>query len=453
MKRIITIILTIIMLLSLASCGTGGNPDPSPAPTSGAPVPTAEPMEEPAEDFSVWNYNDNSGASIWMTADSIYVVTKLGGVSAPKIMFSDREYHDWMALCARPDCMHRDMSCNAYFDGTGSSEMNICGEYIYYFATQIYGIGDYVTDSYPDLWRMRLDGSGHEKLAHFVPERGAEAGGAEGLSLYLFGTYAIVAYSYYKAEDDGEGGTSISLDGSTIPTTEYYAADLREDKPEFKNIYQRDAEHGLLFGRVCAGVGNVIYSLLPDFDKPDENGIATESKLLKTDLDRAEITELCELPVMWENSDAELVGDTLFIADSAAGSLYSVNVSTGEYSVKEGIFPVNVKYIEQVWGEGTRIIPSYTHYIIYGGVVMVEEDRADEEEHVIRFYDMEGSLLAVIEYGEGAEPIQLDYNRFIGDYLFGWLPTAGVRIVTEPTWYLDLNEIGTDNLMWRRWEP
>ena len=133
--------------------------------------------------------------------------------------------------------------------------------------------------------------------------------------------------------------------------------------------------------------------------------------------------------------------------------MHSVKVSTGEYTVKEGLFPVNVKYIEQVWGEGTRIIPSYTHYIIYGGFIMVEENRADADKHVIRFYDIEGSPLAVIEYGEGAEPIQLDYNCFIGDYLFGLLSTTGLGIVTEPTWYLDLNDIGTDNLMWRRWEP
>ena len=79
------------------------------------------------------------------------------GRTEHRMYFTDKKYSDWMQLCGRPECSHRTYDCNAYIgEDPGGSEIWLYGDHFYFFLSN--------EDEEPELWRMKLDGTEHEKL-------------------------------------------------------------------------------------------------------------------------------------------------------------------------------------------------------------------------------------------------------------------------------------------------
>ena len=68
-------------------------------------------------------------------------------------------------------------------------------------------------------------------------------------------------------------------------------------------------------------------------------------------------------------------------------------------------------------------------------------------------YDYYGSIINDIPYESYNTDITISY--ILCDYVFGHdYYEEGANVMEEtPQWYLDIRDIGTENLMWRRWEP
>ena len=72
------------------------------------------------------------------------------------VYFCDRGSDQWVVLCNRPDCMHTDEQCDAFFNGNK----------LYVYRDSLYTLGS-LQDSNAggyDLIRMQLDGTNHEVM-------------------------------------------------------------------------------------------------------------------------------------------------------------------------------------------------------------------------------------------------------------------------------------------------
>ena len=174
MKRTIVFMLALSVLLTAAACRPAGDSvKETPAPTEAVQTactaePTAAETETPNKnDISVMDFDSaycNSGIQQIIAANnSIYFTCekydeKLHTTYAI-VYFSDKEYKEWMPLCSRPDCMHNNKDCNAVLEDCASLKMWLYGDHIYYMLNE----GESAA-MVPELWRMKLDGTDHERL-------------------------------------------------------------------------------------------------------------------------------------------------------------------------------------------------------------------------------------------------------------------------------------------------
>ena len=451
MKRIITIILTIMMLLSLASCGTGGNPDPSPAPTgeagvsssvpTAAPIvsPTDKPEETPGEstDFPAADMNslfaNFDKELVCDTEDSFYYlrsIRSLQGTPISIVYVTDKEYRDWMPLCGRPDCMHDNSNCNARLEGFAYGKIWRFGEHIYYVF-----LGDEGVEN-PELWRMKLDGSDHEKLLELSrPDPNAD--GSWSWNWTFHNKYLIVDYK----------NLNVSF-GASITN---YIVDLSAKKLEQKRLDAvLDTGEKTHVGFCFAGRGSMVYHVQNEVGEtiadPDLGTERTRiiSTLYKTDLETGATVKLCVLPFQPFGGDCSLEGDLLYFCGSDTEyRIVSVNTETGELTHINSAELYSVRWYTPYKG---YILGTTTNFSTKPDMTPLDLTGTD-------IYSLSGELLYNIPYEDYNADISILF--VIGDYVFGVERTQLIENPTYllPTWYLNISDIGTDNLMWRKWAP
>ena len=120
---------------------------------------------------------------IFETDDAYYYMCDQAGGAAEGgniqciIWFSDKAYKDWMPLCFKPECRHRDGKCNALCEGPTKHTFTFYGQHIYYLVTVSTEFFDEV-----QLWRMKLDGSEHELMLTPELEHNVDYAGADSVS-------------------------------------------------------------------------------------------------------------------------------------------------------------------------------------------------------------------------------------------------------------------------------
>lgn len=166
---VLTIACTVLILLNCA-CAHNGESS-SEAPVIKESISSDADDQAPPESEQAFYLRDLDSASssfgmqnIFETEKAVYCVTDRAlpdGSMTSFMYFSDKEAHEWLPLCGRPDCMHNSESCSAMLEGNVNMKIWLYGSHIYYM----------LSSSQPVLWRMKLDGSGHEKLLAFkLPE-------------------------------------------------------------------------------------------------------------------------------------------------------------------------------------------------------------------------------------------------------------------------------------------
>ena len=378
--------------------------DGEPAGTAEAPQSTAQ-----AEDdaFYVVDFNDAYATAgkqqIFETAASVYYLCS-PSASSSMIYFSDKEYKDWLPLCSKPECSHRTGDCNACIEGNTACKMWLYGRHIYYCVSGIEG-------SDLSLWRMKLDGSDHEKLLTCSTE-GCSTVYWVFHNKYLFLTFVR---DIPETEEINKELFCIDLSRPDIKMVEYGITD--------ENGAPADLP------MVVIGQGDKLYCLSND----------GENIVYCLDIPTATIKTICRLPADPGPLCTALYDDTLqFCLAWDLGKIINVDINTGEQTVINEAEPQTEKWFHP-----------YRRYI-FGSSTSRSLNPSLKGTAV---YDMNGELLTDIPYDSYNTDIIISF--ILGDYAFGhdYYADGANSMGETPQWYLDLNDIGTDRLMWRRWEP
>ena len=344
--------------------------------------------------------------------DSILFVTN------ERILFTDKEYKDWMPLCGKPNCSHKGGECNAFFEAE-NPVVWVYGRYIYYTVTPS---GSLV----PELWRMKLDGTDHELVAELRIDELVDRffmGGEAGVSTVFHNRYVFV-YAFFAP-----GGTNED-------NRYYYYFEL--DHPE--NGLQK--YELLLDGEKRVGFPMpIIYSRGDELYCSEYWG---SKAIFKVDLKNMTAQTFCTLPVEEEcMRRACYIDDKLYIVSSSEEcKIVSIDLETGE--------------TETVNSDDTKLSLWEKPY---GGYIIGAPGRYFGDENYPQgtvIYDMNGELIQSIPYE--VTGVNLYPCYFADNYVFAKESGSSKKLVEyllyhAPNWYLDIRDIGTDNLMWRRWEP
>ena len=400
MKRTITIILALTMLLSLASCGTGGSPDQSPAPTG-------KENADPAVDLRC-SFATIISEQMLDVGNTIYYLCE--GERMQLVYFTDKTNRGWMPLCGRPDCMHKYPDCCAYIDGGGDSfKIWAYGEHIYYIVLK-----SALIDTAPELWRMRLDGTEHEKLLQCSDD------GLSGKYMdlqwdWLFhGRYAILTLVGRNSPDGAEASCA------------YFVIDLGADEPVQRRL---GFEGYSALGYSVAGEGDILYGLT----YPESGGAV----VLRVDLKNGTSDELCTLPFVPGIYCCDIIGDRLYFCDgSSTGMIASVKTADGGMTLMDNRLPVGA------------------NYTIHGEYIISTTALSQSGSPGTRIYSLDGTLINEIPYEACGADITV--TRAVGGLAFGvenLYDDPYAVYLFPPEWYLDLDEIGTEGFGWHRWSP
>lgn len=180
MKKLICAILAGLMLLSVSACKgkEPAQPEQTAAPTEQAAV-TAEPDTTPsaadiqyAGDLSYdpeTDYDPRFGSFITVVIDEGDYYYWHGNECY--IRYCDKEGGDWGVLCGKPECVH-DNGNGHWHNNECNGFMGEIGALVWKYEDKIYYVNDWEGrpgESLGALYRMNLDGSGHEKLG-MMPE-------------------------------------------------------------------------------------------------------------------------------------------------------------------------------------------------------------------------------------------------------------------------------------------
>ena len=386
------------------------------------PLPSPSPeVHSPIElDFSS-AYAGVQNERLFIHGNTVYYLCFAGDGKkdlTQMIYISDIVNKEWMPLCGRPDCMHNDKDCSAFLEFEPLSAMWPYGDHIYYI-TQ-----DFLADNDdPFLWRMGLDGYDHERLLEITPPD-TETRYSYEWDWVFFGKYAVITYM-----TDNENETS--------PNRYTFVIDVSAKKPEQKLFETGEA---LPYYSPIIGEGDVLYSVDRD-----------TKTLCRTDFREQTLERICELPII---PTGGVIRGTELILCTRAFDAYTVEIVGGEQQAVLKHYDSGIVRVDLETGEVTVVKNSsenglwgkaYDNYIIGGGVW----NNGETERRGTFIYDLSGKLLQEVQYPDTETIIEIRY--IIDNYVFGFDKASGTNSL--PMWYLDLNDIGTDNLMWRRWEP
>lgn len=459
-KRIVALVFVVIMLLLAAGCAGdhGGQSVPGPTeasatgsasadpePDETAPAPSSEPADDKfyVVDLRPDTQINNVGAML-ETDDSLYYLCSDGYGGNYQIWFTDKEYKDWMPLCAKPDCLHKGSGCSAALEGNVQNTFWLYGRHIYYIIRIDNASGIYMGIQ---LWRMKLDGSDHELVLEPELEHSEEFLSIPGPNQFIgwqfTRNYAIVRYSVSGTDADGNIAKTV---------VDSYIIDLSRPEDGAVSLEFTD-ENGeaVPLTSVAFSKGEKLYALaqehtyIPETDSVEYG----PAEISVYDLSTMKVIKLCELEIDVSNYlRSEYEGILYFVGcwNTDGCDIYSVDLETGEVQKPfvEGSEPV-------FWSR------PYKQYIF--GFVSGASDYSAEYECGTYIYGMDGSLLQQIPFGEGVPALNVFMN--VGDYAFGMIlsgdpafdPSDDAAQKHPPVWYLDMRDFGTDKLRWQKWEP
>ena len=216
-----------------------------------------------------------------------------------------------------------------------------------------------------------------------------------------------------------------------------YCVDLEHPELGAKEFaFYLDGGERLQLPNPYYGEGDILYCTL-------YNGSNT---VVKLDLSDFTATTLCTMP--FENELPKRCtakdGKLCFITSHEETKIVSVDMMTGDTEIVNED-PTNAAHWE---------FP-YEGYII-GAPGFTFNAEAPEG---ITVYDLSGNLLQTVPYEKSGYNIFPNYA--LGNYIFGteaamdYSDKARLEFLNDhaPNWYLDIRDIGTDDLMWRKWEP
>ena len=377
-------------------------------------------------DISMGNVYDRQ--TFAETDDSLYCLDD--GI----VYVSDKAYKSFMPLCARPDCRHNSPDCNAYI---GSGSMLLYGSWFYYLPVEELPAGEAVE---AELWRMRLDGTEHEKVC-VLPMPDVDR------SVYRILLYAAISGKHivYRTHC-----VKIELETGDATTYESHMYSLDLESMEVTELIKGlTAEESFLSANLLAGRGDKLYAQIKPLESDPPYRIA-----------EIDLTD-GSYRILWNgshelrlyNRGVCLSGDTLQIIDvdyeTNTKTLYKIDINTCEIAVcGTGIAG------QSVWDT----IDGASGYF-YAALGPTLDDPGQRGVYIC---DMDMNVIDFVPASDkpkGAKG-QLIIGYITEDYIFGLEPVGNYGGIYSyayfngvPRWYLEKADIGTGNLMWRRWEP
>lgn len=397
MKRLLSLMLALVSLASFASCGKSGTGEPSPTPASNGEISLV---------FDVASrYASPAAEQVFETGDAVYFLCESEG--GYMMYFSDKEYKDFMPLCGRPDCLHNSEDCSAFIKGAENClKAWICGGHIYYAFDE--------TDSDPvriEVWRMGLDGSGHEQY----------------LTVPIDVRYSSYVYSWLFHNKYMLISFSGAEGGSSEYARELILVELECGEPVPTVI---EESGGVSRGFVLAGDGDILYGVWDDV----KNGTGTY--VMKANLADRTVERVCPIP-FWPD-EAVISGGKLYLYNCWNDfGIACMDLETNELTVITRDEPADKHWFK-----------ANDKYLIGAGTGYEGEYRGT------RIYDLGFNLIQELPYETYGTNIYVTY--ITESFVFGieaddW---GGFDLDAHtPTWYLDLNDIGTEGFGWHRWEP
>ena len=388
------------------------------------------------------------------------IKTDEGWVKANYVLFSDKEYMDWMPLCGKPECMHDSLDCNAFFEDPGTARMWLYGEHFYYFTgTESLGM--------PKLMRMKLDGSEHEVMykgggvAVYPPE--ATSVGGSGGSVEFHDKYAFVTFNFHYSYT--------GLDQDLHKERRIFMFDL-DDPSEPHELVFTD-ESGDTENRFCvsAGDGDTVYSVEQnsDYDEQTDVLINHNSSVYKYDIAAQTRVKLCDLPIISQQCRGWLYN----------GKLYCVGAD--EHEQDHMVYPEQGRpYVENFPGQRLMIVTVDVEtgeieivntaareeapwFCVFNGYVLgtVHETSVCELELGTYIYDLSGNFICRIPPVEGTPNVIVEY--IVDDFFFGVQGVVSFMVDKNdekifdhnethgPGWYFAADMIGKEDIAWQRW--
>lgn len=183
-KIIITLLLALVFCL--ASCSTFNNEEHI--------APSTQGYEEFFRDSVFFgSFIETSTGSYYSDGEYVY--------------YSDNGTTNYIKLCGKPNCSHNDKDCYSYIEAEGIGCYN---DHIYWVSSI-----DYVNSGI-SLYRMKLDGTNHEKVYTITTENGA--------------SYSYVMHNgwlFYK-----------------LSVPDFSSSDKMDDHSETVSLYKRSLEPG-----------------------------------------------------------------------------------------------------------------------------------------------------------------------------------------------------------------
>ena len=361
-------------------------------------------------EWYVRDFESNSSTSgleqIFETDDAVYFLTPR---EDGQIRFSDKNNKEWLPLCSKPNCMHEGDSCDSVLEGDAHGRMWLYGRSIYYCVSDSSAF-----ETVPVLYRMRLDGSAHERLCS-IPFPEDEAYTESGWSWLFHNKYVVISFR----------GGYVNESSEVSKGRKFYIVDLSDESFTAKpfDIHSPD-ERSSALGYVIAGRDNYLYSVI----LPNEDNV-----LYRTDLETGERIEIGVLPVVPELFDCTLEGDSLIMCDGwDTGAIYEFSLVTGETRVL-----AQADNRSQLW------------YRYYKGKVYGAHHGVEGAPFATGVYELDGTPIQIVDGSVYGKDIMMNY--MLGDLAFGYDPSEGDQASEPPRYYLDLTKVGTDDFVWKEW--
>lgn len=385
---------------------------------------------------------------IYETDDSIYFL--LNGI----MYLSDKENKDLIPLCARPDCGHNNIDCSAYTDALA---FTIYGDSIYYidgfYDNNYFLDGVYIDDltefdiddnenelhvpvdnTHPALWRMKLDGTAHEKIMELeIPKTDFIA--TFNSWLFCFSNRFLIA-GCRQAGDTNEAFDmyTLALDTLELHPASCGWADLALNIPVF-----------------MAGRGDKLYCMITD----SVNNMA----------DGTQVNYICEL-------------------NCATGALRKIGAASEDLFANEFCFYLDEDALYYTcWKPGDQerricrcmLDSGESIEAARGGYNDVEWNQFDWQNGMLfKDYRNDNDSMQKGIYYTDLDFKRVDFHPYADDeletvskakikaffqtesYIFGVGPSKYNTYGAQnglPKWYIDKADIGSGNLMWKRWTP
>lgn len=368
MKKTISLLLALVMLLTLSACKGGDKPGPlgSPEPTqqaenTGISDATAEPETtlspgvlqytgdlsyNPETDFdprlgnALDTFIDVGDFYIWHLSGDYY------------IRYADKSGGDWGVLCGKPECEHEygggpdnepNKTCNAYI-GSVQGSLWIDGDKLYY-------VNDWERvegESLGGLHRLNLDGTGHEKVC-MLPELLCSAG--EALAPQRFYFHRGMIYCRASLFD--------VVDGEPVARSGYYA--LKPDGSECTTIFESSTGRG----GYMAFMGEYCYVIDVSGSYDDDGNAYTENTLLRwsPNTQKAEVLYrggdfICPNPGEWFLSGGNIyLGEPRLRHEGSRGVMY---LEDGGWEELINFEDPEIHYTTCCVSDGIAIAENYT---------------------------------------------------------------------------------------------